>query len=59
MYRIASSIKTRRTLWVAEGETIGRPAYVHAGDNSEYKGHVGSHNRYWNNPEAKNISFFA
>tara|TARA_B100000497_G_scaffold15209_1_gene17581 strand:+ start:221 stop:400 length:180 start_codon:yes stop_codon:yes gene_type:complete len=59
MYRIASSITTRCTLWVAEGQTIGLPAYEHAGNNSKYKGHVGSKNRYWNNSEAKNISFFA
>ena len=59
MYRISSSITTRRTLWVAEGEAIGLPAYIHAGANSKFKGHVGSKNRYRNNPEAKNISFFA
>ena len=30
---------------LAEGETIGLPAYVHAGANSKYKGYVGSKNR--------------
>ena len=39
MFRIASSITTRTKVWVSD-DNIARPAYQHAGDNSEYKGYI-------------------
>ena len=39
MFRIASSITTRTTVWVSD-DNIALPAYQHAGDNSEYKGYI-------------------
>ena len=56
MFRIATSLSTRRTLWVSSDGTA-LPAYIHAGALSSYKGHIDSRNRYYCNPEAANISF--
>ena len=56
MFRIATSLTTRRTLWVSSDGTA-LPAYIHAGALSSYKGHIDSKNRYYCNPEAANISF--
>ena len=39
MFRIASSITTRTTVWVSD-DNIALPAYQHAGNNSEYKGFI-------------------
>ena len=39
MFRIASSITTRTTVWVSD-DNIALPAYQHAGANSEYKGYI-------------------
>jgi len=54
MFRIASSITTRRTLWVCS-DNVAVPAYIHAGACSSYKG--SDPGKYRCNPEAKNISF--
>ena len=54
MFRIASSITTRRTLWVSS-DNVAVSAYIHAGACSSYKG--SDPDKYRCNPEAKNISF--
>ena len=54
MFRIASSLSTRRTVWISENNEA-LPSYLHAGKFSSYKG---STNRYRCNPEAPRISFF-
>jgi len=55
MFRIASSLTTRRTLWVSS-DNVALPAYLHAGANSSYKGSLNPY-KYRCNPEAPNTSF--
>jgi hypothetical protein len=61
MYRIASSLSTRRILWVHDAVQTPLPSYIHAAAERRsvkgYEGHVNPDgNRYQHMPGAKRTS---